>query len=558
MGVVEDLHRAREQYERREWLAAYRTLSDVDDAGLAAADFLLLAETAELLGHPDDAVQALQRAHHTALAAGDRLLAARAAARLGVVLALRGESAIAGGWLARCERVLDDAGGDPPERGYLLVGRMLERVSLGDLEGARSIPEQIIACGRRHEDPNLLALGLNQQGRVLTVFGQVQPGLRLLDEAMVGVVADEVEPLVAGEVYCSMIEACQWVGDLGRAAQWTRALAQWCEAQPVLVAFTGQCSLHRAQLMRLHGALRDAVLELERSAERYALAGGHPAVALAHSERGDVLRVLGDLDGAEHAYAQAVRHGADAQPGRALLMLAKGDVDRAAASVRQTLAGVHGAIFRHRVIAGCVEVLLAAGSVEESAALAEEAAAIAVDFDCSAVRATSATVTARVALAREDPTSALHEARSALSGWSGLEAGYEVARARVLVARALRLLGDEEGAVIELVEAREAFVGQGAVPDAQEVDALLGGSDLPGGLTAREVEVLCRVAEGHSNAEVARGLHLSAKTVARHLSNIFTKLDVGSRTEAAAWAHRHGLCHGDPPGPSLRHDGRHG
>ncbi|NYF98771.1 helix-turn-helix transcriptional regulator [Janibacter cremeus] len=542
MGVIEDLHRARDAYERREWLAAYRTLSELDDAVLAASDFLSLADAAELLGRPDDAVQALQRAHHAALGAADPLLAARAAARLGAMLALRGESAVAGGWLARGERVLEDVEDDVVERGYLLVGRMLEKVGVGDLEGARPLPEQITACGRRHADPNLVALGLNQEGRVLTVFGQVSEGLRLLDEAMVGVVAGEVDPLVAGEVYCSMIEACQWVGDLGRAAQWTRALSQWCDAQPALVAFTGQCAVHRAQLMRLHGALRDAVTELERSAARYELAGGHPAVALAHHERGDVLRLLGDLDGAERAYGMALQHGGDAQPGRALLAAAKGDLDQAVAAVRRTLAGTYGAIFRHRVIPGCVEVLLAGGLVEESAVLADELAGIAEDFGCTAVHAGSEAVAARVALAHEDPESALPAARSALGRWSSLDAGHEVARARVLVGRALRLLGDQDGAVLELVAAREAFVAQGAAPDARDAAAQLGHADGPGGLTAREVEVLCLVAAGRSNAQVAHDLHLSVKTVARHLSNIFTKLDVGSRTEAAAFAYRHGLC----------------
>ena len=541
MGVVEDLHRAREAYERREWLAAYRMLSDLDDTVLAARDFLSLADGAELLGHPDDAVQALQRAHRAALGAGDPRLAARAAARLGTMLALKGETAVAGGWLARGERVLDEVEGDVVERGYLLVGRVLERVSAGDLAGARSLPAGVTACGRRHADPNLIALGLNQEGRLLTVFGEVRAGLGLLDEAMVGVVAGEVDPLIAGEVYCSMIEACQWVGDLGRAAQWTHALVRWCEAQPALVAFTGQCAVHRAQLMRLHGAFADAVSELERSAERYEQAGGHPAIGLAHHERGDVLRLMGDVDGADRAYGVAVQHGDEAQPGRALLALAKGEHDRAVAAARRTLVGTHGAIFRHRVIPGCVEVLLGAGCLDEASTLVEELAGIAEDFGCAAVRAGAEAAAAQLALARKDPTSALPSARSALQRWSALDAGYEVARARVLVGRALRLLGDEDAAVLELEAAREAFLVQGAEPDLRGVAELLGERTGPRGLTEREVEVLSLVATGRTNAEVAEDLHLSVKTVARHLSNIFTKLDVGSRTEAAAFAHRRGL-----------------
>lgn len=357
--MVKALHRAREAYERREWLTAYKTLSDLDNTALPATDFITLADSAELLGHSNDAIQALQRAHHSALDAAEPRVAARAAARLAMILAFRGETAVAAGWIAGGERLLDELDRDVAERGYLLIGRMFERIGVGDIEGAAPLPPRIIECGRHHGDANLLAMGLNQQGRVLTVFGQIVEGVRFLDEAMTGVVSGEVDdPLIAGEVYCSMIEACQWIGDWGRAAQWTRALTTWCDEQFGLVAFTGQCAVHRAQLMRFNGAFRDAVEELERAVERYRAAGNDDAVALAYTERGDVLRLLGDLEGAEQAYADAVVHGSDAQPGRALLSWRRGDLDQAVATVRRILESTHGAIFRHRLIPGCIEILL--------------------------------------------------------------------------------------------------------------------------------------------------------------------------------------------------------
>lgn len=357
--MVKALHRAREAYERREWLTAYKTLSDLDNTALPATDFITLADSAELLGHSNDAIQALQRAHHSALDAAEPRVAARAAARLAMILAFRGETAVAAGWIAGGERLLDELDRDVAERGYLLIGRMFERIGVGDIEGAAPLPPRIIECCRHHGDANLLAMGLNQQGRVLTVFGQIVEGVRFLDEAMTGVVSGEVDdPLIAGEVYCSMIEACQWIGDWGRAAQWTRALTTWCDEQFGLVAFTGQCAVHRAQLMRFNGAFRDAVEELERAVERYRAAGNDDAVALAYIERGDVLRLLGDLEGAEQAYADAVVHGSDAQPGRALLSWRRGDLDQAVATVRRILESTHGAIFRHRLIPGCIEILL--------------------------------------------------------------------------------------------------------------------------------------------------------------------------------------------------------
>ncbi|GAA4474855.1 LuxR C-terminal-related transcriptional regulator [Enteractinococcus fodinae] len=542
MNVVKALHRAREAYERREWLTAYKTLSDLDNAALAATDFIRLADTAELLGHSNDAVQALQRAHLAALGAGEPIIAARATARLAMLLALRGETAVAGGWLATGERLLEEIGDDVVEQGYLLVARMLERVGVGDLETAAKVPPQIIACARRHGDANLLAIGLNQQGRILTVLGQLTEGVRFLDEAMTGIVSGEVDdPLFAGEVYCSMIEACQWIGDWGRAAQWTRALTTWCSQETGLVAFTGQCAVHRAQLMRFNGAFDDAVIELERAVERYEAVGNRAAMALVYTERGDVLRLMGDLEGADEAYAAAVLHGSDAQLGRALVSLSRGNIDRAVSAVRRVLVAVQGDIFRHRIIPACVEVLLAAGRIEEAAALADELAVIAQDYGSTAVGAAASVVAAQVGLARGDAEAALPAAKAALHSWLDLEAAYQVARSRVLIGRALQLMGDDEGAALELRTALAAFESQGALADAHDVTQRLGGVNRPGGLTEREVEVLRLVAAGRSNAQIADDLHLSIKTVARHLSNIFTKLDVSSRTQAAAVARRYGV-----------------
>lgn len=541
MGVVEDLHQAREAFERREWVTAYRALTDLGEAGLTADDFVDLATTAQLLGHRNDCIQALQRAYHDYLQAGDRLGAVRAAFRLCMLLLTTGEMAVGGGWLARAERLLDEHGQDGAERGYLLLARTLEHIGRADLTAAQETAAAVTDYGRRFADPNLVAHGLNAEGRLLTGVGDVATGLRLLDEAMVGVVAGELETISAGTVYCSTIEACQWVGDIGRMAQWTHALTRWCADQPDLVAFTGQAAVHRAQLMRLHGAFQDALAELDLAVDRYEAYGGHPALALAYRERGDVLRVLGERAEAENAYVAAADEGLEVQPHRALLWLAEHRVDAALAAVRAVVASTGLPLLRHAIIPGAVEVLLTAGEVDEAAGLSEELAAIAESFGCAAVRASGEVVAAQVALARDDPRGAVESARSGLSTWSALSARYEAARCRVLVGRGLQLLGDAAGAEAELVAARSTCVALGAVPTVREVDLLLGRSNVPGGLSDREVEVLALVAHGLSNARIAAELHLAEKTVARHLSNIFTKLDVGSRTAAAAFAFEHGL-----------------
>lgn len=541
VSVVEELHRAREAYERREWVATYRALSDLDEADLRPDDLMALATTAYLLGRRNDSVQALQRAYQAHLAQGATLGAVRAACALTLTLVLGGEVAVGSGWRSRAERLLDEVEEDTVERGHLCDAAFMSSVLRGEFAEAAGLAPKITEYGRRYGDPDLLALGTHAEGRLMIYSGQVAAGLERLDEAMVGVMAGEVSPVAAGRVYCSTVEACQEVSDLGRAGEWTHALATWCDAQPGLVAFTGQCAVHRGQLMRFHGAYREALEELARAVERYALAGGDPALGLAHAERGEVLRLMGEYARAHAAYDDAVRFGNQAQPGRALLWLAEGRVEPAASAVRTALGEAGGPVHRCRLLPGAVDVLLAAGADDEAAALAEELAGIAESFGCAALRAAAHAASAQVDLARGEAELALSAARLAIRGWASLSAAYEVARSRVLVGQALRLLGDEESAAAELTEARRCYAELGAAPAERETAGLLGRAHAPGGLSPREVEVLRLVAAGQSNAQIAATLVLSEKTVARHLSNIFVKLDVGSRTAAAAFAFEHHL-----------------
>ena len=541
MGVVDDLHRAREAYERRDWLVAYRSLADLDESDLTAGDYAALATTAYLLGRRNDCVQASQRAYQVNVEQGDRLAAARSALWLVLVLFEGGEAAIASGWMERARRLLDGVDGDVVERGYLLQLLAYGRIVRGEFAPAAATVAQVVDYGQRFCDPDLLAVGLSFQGRLEIYSGRVADGLRVLDEAMIAVLAGEVSPVFSGLVYCSAIEACQEVSDFGRAGEWTHALSTWCDSQPALVAFTGQCAVHRGQLMRLHGAYADALTELERAATRYAALGGHPAIGLACYESGETHRLRGEFDAAELAYDQACANGHHAQPGRALLWLGGGRVEDAAAASRRLLDEVADPVHRSGLLPAVIEVLVASGDLEAGAEAAQELAELAGSFECSALVAAASAASAQLALARGDPAAALPAARAGLTGWTRLAAPYEAARCRVLLGRALQLMGDEASAVGYLREARRILAELGAAPAEFEAAKLLGHTDVPGGLSPREVEVLRLVAAGRSNPQVAAELLLSEKTVARHLSNIFAKLDVGSRTAAAAFAYEHRL-----------------
>ena len=540
MGVVDDLAQAREAYERRDWVAAYDALSATDPGSLRGEDYARLATAAALLGRHNDCVQALQRSYQLHVDAGDVRAAVRSAFWLAMTLITAGEPSVAGGWVARAERLLVGVSEDTIEHGYVRCPRLLGHVVAGEYEAAYALSKEVTDYGVRFGEHDLTAFGLCSQGRLTIYSGRVAEGLRLLDEAMVAVSTGELSPVFAGHVYCTMIEGCQEVSDYGRVAEWTAALHAWCETQPDLVLFTGQCAVHRGQIMRVRGAWAAAIEEFDRARERYLMADTTHAAGLAMAERGDLQRLTGELDAAEASYALAAEHGYEPQPGLALLWLARGRTDAAVAAVRRLVAEPRDPVHRSQLLPGAVEILLAAGEIDGAEELATELAGFATDAGCAGLRAMAEQAHASVLVARGDGAAALPRLRQAIQLWGSVGARFEAARCRELVGRAYRLLGDEESALGELTAARKVFRELGARPAEEDLDRLLEPA-APAGLTAREVEVLRLVAAGRSNPEIAAELVLSEKTVARHLSNIFGKLEVTSRTAAAAYAFQHHL-----------------
>lgn len=541
MNVVDELLRAREAFDRRDWVTAYQGLAAADGAALQAADFADLATAAYLVGNYNDSIQALQRAHQQHLDDGDQQAAIRAAFWLAMTLVEHGEHAVAGGWISRAERLLESVEEDTEEHGYVQFYRMYGHILSGEPVTGLEEARRVTSYGRRFSNADLLTAGLMAQGRCLLYLGRVPEGVRLLDEAMAGVTTGNVSPIFAGHTYCSLIEACQEISDFGRVAQWTTALTSWCAAQAGLVPFTGQCAVHRAQVMRVQGAFTEAIAELEGAVVRYIEADVPAAAGLALEEKGTLLRIQGEYDAAEEAFRQAVDLGHEPQPAQALLALARGRTEAAQAAILRVMSEQRDPIHRSQLLPGAIEVLIAGGDLAGAHPLVAELVAVGEAFESSALRAMAAYAVGDLALAEDRPDEALSALRPARQRWHELGWPYETARTQVLFGRTLRGLGDEDSATVELGAAARALEALGATPAARAVRRLLAPGPLPGGLTTREVEVLRLVASGRSNPEIAASLFLSEKTIARHLSNIFTKLHVTSRTAAAAYAFEHGL-----------------
>jgi DNA-binding CsgD family transcriptional regulator len=541
---MSELEQGRDAYARRAWRDAFRALSIADRAApLGVDDLERLATAASMVGRIDEFLTLLERAHHLYLDQGQPLRAARCAGMIGMNLAVRGEMGPAGGWFSRAARLVEREGRDCVERGYLLLPVAFQRQAMGDHDGAHDAAAAAAEIGERFGDRDLVAVALHIQGMVRVNQARLDEGLRLLDEAMVGVTAGEVSPFFTGVVYCGVIACCEEAFDARRAREWTNALTRWCESQPQMVSFTGRCLAHRAGIKQLHGAWRDALAEAQLARERCEEAMNIPAAGQAYYQQGELHRLQGDFAAAEAAYRDANRYGREPQPGLALLWHAQGDTAAAAAAIRRALGETTEPLKRAALLPAYVRIMLAAGDAESARDAAIELGDTAAGSERGMLGAIAAHVRGAVDLAAGDSEAALASLRHALHVWQELDAPYEVARVRVLVGLACRALGDDDSGALELDAARAAFEHLGAAPDVALVDSLRV-QDAPGdshGLSGRELQVLRLVAAGKTNREIASALVVSEHTVARHLQNIFSKLGVSSRTAATAFAFEHEL-----------------
>jgi ATP/maltotriose-dependent transcriptional regulator MalT len=540
--VRDALAKARDALARHDWEACVRLLTDAsfDDPAVDAERWDALAEAMWWLGRWDECLDARQRAFRDYEELGDTRKAGRCAVSLYETFSFRAKPAVASGWLQRARRVLQ---GDPDcvEHGALLLREAEIAHSGGDLDAAAYLSERALDLGRRLHAPDLEAEALQTRGRALIDAGEIQRGLAHMDEAMLLAVEGRLGPYSTGKVYCSLISACEDLGDLRRAAEWTEATTEWSRQHPFAI-FPGICRLHHAGVLDRRGDMADAERELERACDE--LLGGHLAnAASAFAEVGDIRRRLGDLERAEDAFGRAEALSGRACAGTALLRLAQGRIDDAARIITGCmLEQSPNPLARARVQPAAIQIAVASGDLTTARDTLQELEATASVFGTPILQARAALARGRVLLAEHDVEGACASLRVALTRWQELEVPYEIATTRTVLGQALREAGDETGAQESFAAAREQFALIGARLDAIADAGEAGGVPLPAGLTAREAEVLGLIAAGLANKEIAATLHLSVKTVSRHLSNIFAKIGVSSRSAATAFAFEHDLA----------------
>jgi DNA-binding NarL/FixJ family response regulator len=527
--------RGREAFAQRRWAEACEQFRAA--AALDADDLERFATAAFLVGNDDESNELWARAHRSHLENQDPERAALAAGWLAFGYVNAGDMAQAGGWMATLLRVLGDE--PPPCAAIALLATFegLQRMFGGDPEGALPMFIEAAKIADQCRDVSIATLCRLGQGQSLVMLGQVDSGVALHDEVMVACTSGAVTPLITGVAYCAVIDSCRERFDIRRAQEWTDVLVRWCDSQPDLVPYRGQCLVHHAQVIQEQGAWKEALAQAHVALDVLSQRPG-PAIGVALYALGDLHRLRGSFADSEDSYVRANDVGRSPHPGFALLRLAQGAKDAAVTAIRNAFAEASHEIPRSALLFASVEIELAAGSIDTARANASELADIARSFDVPYLRAQAAHAAGAVALADGDARAALTALREAFDVWRDLALPYERARTRLVMAQAHRALGNEEAATMEVDAARRAFADLGARPD---LEALGGVAKRDEKLTTRELEVLRLVASGKTNRAVAFELVLSEKTVARHVANIFTKIGVTSRAAATAYAYEHDL-----------------
>jgi class 3 adenylate cyclase len=392
---------------------------------------------------------------------------------------------IAGGWLARAEDLLEELP-DSPVRAWFAVFRSAEALLAGRYAEGIEQADAAMDIARRRGNTDALYEAMSFRGMGAVWTGDTERGLAWIDEAAAAASSGQLGLRTASDIYCHTISACRSIGDLGRAGQWADDGERFMRRHSV-GGYPGICRIHRAELKMLHGHWPEAEQEARTASEelmRYRLLDG---VGQAYYQVGEVRMRMGDLDAAAEAFDRAYEYGHDAQPGLALLQLARGEVDDARRSIDRALAtaagtgGVADRTARARLLPALVDIALAGQDLEGARAAVEELEALAAEFEQPLFEAGALTARGELLLGEQKAAEASPVLGRSWRLWQTSDLPYESARARLRYSEALAAEGDDAMARRDLMAARAAFERLGATVELARIDRALGTTDLPSG-----------------------------------------------------------------------------
>ena len=486
--MIASLEVGRDAASRRAWPEAVEALTEADRAeGLSPDDLELLGNASWWAGRPDDATEAMERAFAGYEAAGRAEDAARVAIYMAYQASRAMAFAVAGGWAAQANRLLE-AFPDSPLHAWEGVFAAAGDMDQGRIESGLEHADRTMAMARDLGNNEALYIAMAFKGMGDVIAGRWKEGMALLDEASATAMSGNLELRAASDILCITIGACRNLGDLERAAQWADASERWMLRNGA-GGYPGICRVHRAELKMLHGRWSEAEQDARQASDELQRFHLLDAVGMAHNAIGDVRLRMGDLDGAAEAFDQAYEFGHDAQPGLAKLQFANGQIDEAQRSIARALAvatgdgGFTDRAARGRLLPTQVEIALARGDLEVARAAVEELELIAADFDRPLHKAGALTARGELLLGEQRPVEASPILGKSWRLWQTTDLPYEAAQARLRYAEALTAEGDADGAKRDLLAARKVFDSLGATRDLRRVDAILE-ADGPGAAPA--------------------------------------------------------------------------
>ncbi len=462
---ADPLEQGRGALARHAWTDAFELLSQADREGaLSGVDLEALALSAFFAAKGDIELEVKERAFKQHETEGNALRAGYLAIDIARTYGYAGKYSIASAWKGRAERLVDPDG-ETYVNGYLALGGSEAAAAAGDLDAALLLAERAVTIGTQAADADLKAYAQTNLGALKIASGLTVDGIALMEEASISAVNGELSPFTSGVTACRMIGACRDLTDYRRASEWIEATAKYCDRQS-LEGFPGVCRIHRAEVAAVSGAWERAEFELERATTELAAYNAAPPQADGFYAIGDIRRLRGDFAGAEAALREAHALGRTPQPALALIRLAQGNIKAATTAIEAAVAGeTWDRWARARLLPAQVEIALAAGDVARARIAADELKEIVVGYPSPALEPGCRVTLGRVLLAEGDAAGAARELRVGIARWRDVGAPYEIARARAVLARALRVLDDDDDADLELRAALDEFNRLGARVD---------------------------------------------------------------------------------------------